>query len=128
MEISKAWHLIIDNRWLGLKGENYIEMLAERWNFTTDVFLKHPNSLIIIHYEEFVKDKIGEISRLAEKLDLSQVNDISNKMNIQFQPPGNKNISWYEFFGENNLCQIESICGDRMRLLNYLPVLKQLDR
>lgn len=118
-EMTPAWDLIVDNSWLGLKGENYIEMLAERWNYTADVFLKNSDQLILTCYEEFQKHKIGEIDRLAKKLELDQVNDISDKVDIQFQPRGNRNVKWHEFFGNDNLARIECICGERMNVFNY---------
>ena len=118
-EMTPAWELIVDNRWLGLKGENYIEMLANRWNLMADVFLNHKQEMILSRYEVFVKDKVAEIERLAKYLKLPQVNDISGKIDIQFQPRGEKNVKWGEFFGSKNLTKIEQICATKMRQLDY---------
>lgn len=117
--MTPAWDLIIGNRWLGLEGENYIEMLAARWNFTSDVFLNNQNQILLVRYEEFLKDKLGELINLAHSLELGPVNDITDKMNVQFQPCGNRNVIWQDFFGNNNLAQIERICSERMRMLGY---------
>lgn len=118
-EMTPAWELIVDNRWLGLKGENYIEMLAERWNLMADVFLNHKQQIILSRYDVFVKDKVAEIERLAQALNLPQVNDISGRVDIQFQPKGNKNVKWRDFFGHDNLTKIEQICAEKMRQLDY---------
>ncbi len=118
-EMTPAWELIVDNRWLGLKGENYIEMLAERWNLMADVFLNHKQQIILSRYEVFMKDKVAEIERLAQALNLPQVNDISGRVDIQFQPRGNNNVKWRDFFGHDNLTKIEQICAEKMRQLDY---------
>jgi hypothetical protein len=117
-EMTPAWDLILDNSWLGLNGD-YIEMLAQRWNLMTDVFLNHSEQMILSRYEVFVQDKVGEIARLAKSLNLPQVNDIAAKVDIQFQPRGNKNVKWLDFFGAENLSKIESICQEKMKQLDY---------
>lgn len=120
-EMTPAWDLILDNSWFGLKGENYIEMMAERWNYTADAFLKNQDKIILTRYEEFLKDKSGEMARLAENLGLDRVNDISDKVDIQFQPRGNRNVKWQEFFGNDNLARIDRICSERMKSFDYPP-------
>ncbi len=117
-EMTPAWDLILDNSWLGLNGD-YIEMLAQRWNLMADVFLNHSEQMILSRYEVFVQDKVGEIARLAKSLNLPQVNDIAAKVDIQFQPRGNKNVKWLDFFGEENLSKIDRICQEKMKQLDY---------
>jgi hypothetical protein len=124
--LPRGWDIIIDGRWLGLKGENYIEMLAARWNFMADVYLKHIDNLILIRYEEFMRDKCGEIAHLACDLGLTPINDISNKVDFQFQPRGNRPVRWESFFGADNLGRIEHICGERMHFLKYQHTGKML--
>ncbi len=121
-EITPAWDLIMDSRWLGLEGENYIEMLAARWNLIVNVYLENQERIFLIRYEEFLKDKIGELEVLAQKLKLLPVNDITDKLDFQFQSYGNRSLSkvkWIDFFGKDNLARIEHICGERMILLGY---------
>jgi hypothetical protein len=118
-KINQSWKLIVDNSWLGLSGENYIEMLAARWNFTSNVFLKNEQKMKLIRYEDFLKDKKGEITRLAKGLKLNPSKDISDKVDIQFQGRGNREVKWQEFFGPDNLSRIEVICGEKMKLLSY---------
>ena len=120
-EIRKypAWNLVLDGRWLGIEGQNYIERLAYRWNFMADIFLENKDKMILVYYEDFVKDKVGVIADLTEKLGLDRVNDIADKVDIQFQPKGNRNVKGIEFFGEDNLERIESICEERIKMFNY---------
>lgn len=118
--LVRSWPSIFDGRWLGLKGENYIEMLAARWNYTADVFLLHPDEMRSFKYEDFVQDKIGTLKQLATDLGLSEAKDISAKLNRQYQPAGsNKNVKWRDFFGDENLARIERICGERMKKFGY---------
>jgi hypothetical protein len=118
-KVTRGWDIILDGRWLGLNGENYIEFLAARWNLMVDVYLGHQQKMILVRYEDFVKSKVDEITRIAQSLGLPQINDISDKVDVQFQPKGNADVSWREFFGDDNLARIEKICGGRMKRLDY---------
>ena len=119
--IPKAWSLILDSGWLGFADGNYVEMLASRWNIMTDVLLTHRDSIYLIRYEDFLIDKRGSINQLATQLGLRTVEDISDKMDMQFQPRGrNRNLDWLTFFGKENLCRIEQTCSSRMNRLGYL--------
>jgi len=124
-KITRGWDIVIDGRWLGIKGENYIEMLAERWNLMVDVYVENRDKIILAQYEDFLKDKVGEISRLASELNLTQVNDISDKVDIQYQPRGDREINWQDFFGADNLARIETLCSRRMVLFNYPLTVQQ---
>ena len=117
--VSAGWKLVIDGRWLGLDGRNYIEMLAARWNLISDVYLEHQDTMVLVRYEDFVGDKVGEISRLARRLGLPRTYDISDEVDIQFQGRGMRNVGWNSFFGARNLARIEDICSRRMRVLGY---------
>lgn len=120
--ITPAWKLILDSHWLGFKGENYVEMLAYRWNLLSDIFLENQDYLVLTRYEDFLRDKRRELERIAERLDLCPVNDITDKLDIQFQQFGNRssrNSKWMNFFGEENLARIENICGEKMAKLGY---------
>jgi hypothetical protein len=119
--ISRAWELILDGRWLGLDGTNYIEMLAQRWNYITDLYLANPDRMILVKYEDFSKNKIGKLHELASALGLAKKNDVSSRVDVQFQPAGDRGVRWKDFFGPGNLSAIERICGDRMRRLGYPP-------
>ena len=66
-----------------------------------------------------MKDKQGVIAGLGQQLGLPLKQDISDKLDIQFQPAGNRAIRPEEFFGRDNLGRIEGICGEKMQPLGY---------
>jgi hypothetical protein len=114
-----AWNLYLQGSWLGIGDAGYIEVLAARWNLAADVYLNHVDRVIPVHYEVFLRDKQGQIERLAEQLHLPGRRDISTRLDQPFQPPGDRNVSWIDFFGPDNLRKIEQLCGPRMARLGY---------
>lgn len=120
-EVSPEWRLALDGSWLGLEGGNYIEMLAARWNLAADTYLENAADMPLVLYEDFFRNKVGEIYRLAERLGLRPINDISGSVDRQYQPRGDKSITVEDFFGTENLSSIERICGERMREFGYTP-------
>lgn len=40
-------------------------------------------------------------------------------VDIPFQPPGDREISWNSFFASDDLASINQICGDQMRKFGY---------
>ncbi len=100
-------------------GNNYIEKLANRWNLAADTYIDHKNEFSLISYEDFLQDKIGTISELARQVGLNPINDITDCINVQYQPRGDRNISWLEFFGTDNLRYIETICRERINYFGY---------
>ena len=120
-KIEKSWKPIFDSQIWNLGNyTHYIDILAARWNRTSDVYLKHTNDMILIRYEDFIADKVGTIESLASKLHIKQKHEISEKVNIQYQPRGQREISFIDFFGKKNLSRIEDICGRQMKKFDYL--------
>ena len=119
--MSRAWQLIFDGRWLGYETDAYIDSLAHRWNYIADLYLMYADTMLLVRYEEFLEDKVGVITRLAETLGMPRRHDIRDKVDIQFQPAGDRTVRWDDFFGEENLGRIEMICGERMKVLGYAP-------
>ena len=103
----------------GAEDENYIGILAHRWNCAVHNYLEHQDRLTLASYEDFCADKPAFIARLATSIGLLPTNDISAKVDIQYQPGGDRHVSWNEFFGDDNLHKIETICGSLMKQLNY---------
>lgn len=123
-QMSRAWQLIFDGCWLGISGDNYIEQLANRWNHTADVYLRHTDGMVLSRFETFLQGKVAEIERLAGVLGLSHRNDITHRVDVQFQPAGNRGVTWPAFFGEN-LGVIERLCAERMKALGYATTVRQ---
>lgn len=117
--IKKSWHILFNGDWLGLSGDGYIEMMAERWRYLTDIYLKNADRMTLIRYEDFRADKQNAIENLAKQLSLPAENDISTLLNVQFQPKGRRDTNLLDFFGAENLRKIELICGQNMEQLGY---------
>lgn len=102
-----------------LAGNNYIEKMAHSWNVTVQKYIENSNNMVLIRYEYFMLDKVGSISNLAKQVGLNPISDITEYLDIQYQPRGNREISWQDFFGEANLRSIETICREQIDYFGY---------
>ena len=118
---NAIWTSIVKGEVLNAGGQTYIETLAARWNRATEAYLENERSNLI-RYESFLEDKEREIARLAKRLGCVARHDISKKKDVQYQPRGNRNVSWEQFYGVENLVRIEQLCERRMRKLGYSTV------
>jgi hypothetical protein len=105
--------------WGGDEAENYVCALARKWNKATDNYLAYRDRITLVKYEEFLHDKYGVIKKLAVELRVSKKSDISEKLNVQYQPRGDRNSRLEDFFGAKNLVEIEEVCRSRMKELGY---------
>jgi hypothetical protein len=111
---------IVDPNIWGGKQENYVGVLAHKWNMATDIFLRHQDRVLLAKYEDFLVDKCSYIEQLAQQLDIPKINDIADKVDIQYQPRGkDRGVPWKDFFGLENLNRIEKICGNHMKKFGY---------
>lgn len=117
--IPHVWKLVLDGGWLGLNGENFIDMLALRWNLLADVYLNNPDTLHLVRYEDFRRSKVSVIAGLADVLNLERRYDIEHLVDRPFQPPGNASVSWATYFGPENLERINHTCRTRMEQFGY---------
>lgn len=111
----------------GTTAHHYIDILSRRWNRAVDLYLDNQEKMILIRYEDFIADKVGCIGRLAQALEIVHKQDITDKVDIQYQPRGDRNVSWFDFFGKENLKRIERICGARMHKFGYLCSYHQIN-
>jgi hypothetical protein len=118
-DMTAGWKRVFEGEPLGRKGADYIETLAIRWDCAARILLENRERFQAVRFEDFLRDKAGEISRLAGELDLAEKHDITDHVDYPFQPPGDRSVGWIEFFGMINLKRIEEICGDSMRQLKY---------
>ena len=115
-----SWSILLNNKWFGGSKNHYIEVLAERWNIISKIYLENSDNIILIKYEDFISDKNKIIHILAEKLDLKKVREISHLLDKQFQPKGKrKDVDIKVFFGNENYSKIYDICRTNMRKLEY---------
>jgi len=120
--VPQTWRHLFDQDLWGIRGENYVDVLAARWRKAASVYLKHESSMRLVRYEDFLNDKVGTIQALAADLGLDPTCDISDRVDVQYQPRGNRDVSWKEFFGEENLHRIEHECEEEMRAFGYQPL------
>ena len=119
-KIFHSWNLLFSNHWIGGYKRQYIEVLAERWNIIMDSYFTNKEDIILIKYEDFLKDKIGILNKLSEELGLKNKADIATLLNKAFQPKGKKsNQSPLAFFGEENLNKIIELCRKNSQKLGY---------
>ena len=105
--------------WGGNKTENYVEALAHKWNKAVDNYVFYRDRMILAKYEEFLVDKYGFIANIAKQLGISEKVDIKDKLDVQYQPRGDRNVLWKDFFGIENLMRLERICNARMKEFGY---------
>jgi len=110
---------ITDPSTWGGGNENYVGVLAHKWNMAVDGYLNQQERMTLAKYEDFMSDKCGYIAELAKRLGIPKRNNINGNVDIQYQPRGNHNVSWEEFFGQRNLKRVERICGSRMKKFGY---------
>ncbi len=93
--LSEGWLGVFDDH--ELYGEAAIEsprglILAQRWKIAADVYLNSPDDFELIRFEDFAADKLGSISSLASSLGLQVTHDISDQVDIAYQPRGKKEL------------------------------------
>src|SRR5207248_837710 len=120
IENGETWRMIVEGRLPIVPGQNYIEKLAHRWTLGAKLFHKHQDKVQLIRYEDFSKDKAGSIYGLSVAVGLKPIHRIDEFVDEQFQPRGDRDVRWNNFFGEHNLKQIEAICATEMRQFSYV--------
>ncbi|MBK6950235.1 MAG: sulfotransferase [Haliscomenobacter sp.] len=115
------WRRIVDNSWMGVKGEHYIDSLAGRWVKAVEAYRRFSSEFILVRYEDFKAAKTDTIHTLCDALGLPVKADITPYLEVPFQPPGVPPRSWVAFFGEGNLKRLEEICGEQMMEFGYFP-------
>ncbi len=119
--VPQGWETVMDPIWNRCSPEaHYIDVQAHRWvEATKCLSTGDAPRPVVIRYEDFVEAKRKAIDRLASDCGLEASVDIASLLDRQFQPKGNRDINWDEFFGAKNLSRILDICGVNMRALDY---------
>jgi len=119
-EIKKTpvWKLALQSNMFGLKSSNYIESMANRWNYVVNSYLSNSNNIVIVKYEEFLQNKADFIQKLIKDINLDYVQDIKYKTEIQYQKKGTSDVDLSKFFGDNYE-KIERICKINMNKIGY---------
>lgn len=119
LEKNPAWKLNLQSKMFGYISFDYIEAMAFRWNHAINIYQQHKDRIVLVKYEDFKLDKKKYIEDLALELGFSIQTDISNYVNIQYQPKGNAEIDLKKFFGAENYSNIEKLCKKNMEKLGY---------
>jgi hypothetical protein len=117
--VPATWNHLLDRTAWRLSGDFAVELLAERWNRSADVYLEHKEDLVLVRYEDFVEEKVASISDLAGRIGRAVIRDIADRVDVPYQSAGNGDACWPVFFGEENLGRIEDLCHERMRQFGY---------
>jgi hypothetical protein len=116
--LAENMRMLLEGRWPRVEGRNYVDRLAARWRLAADAYLAHREQVELIRYEDFVRDKAGELAALARRVGLEPVNDVGGEVDTQFQPRGRPR-PWPEVYGLRNLRLIEEACAAQMAALGY---------
>ena len=108
-EANPAWKTVLDNRWLGVESQHYIEQLAWRWVLAARVYLDLRDRMVLARYEDFERDKVGVIKDLVRQVGFEPLSSIEHLVDHQFQPAGVRGRTPAEVFG-GNLALIDDIC------------------
>ena len=118
-EKTPDWKLNLQSSMFGYNSFNYIEAMAFRWNHAVNIYKQHKDRIVLVKYEDFILDKKKYIEDLSLSLELTVKADISNYVNIQYQPKGKSEINLKKFFGVENYNNIEKLCKKNMEELGY---------
>lgn len=121
LENAPAWRMILDSDWLTDKNSaSFVESLSHRWNYCCEEYLKHKSNIILIKYEDFMKDKAGCIQELVGKVGLTNKNSIAHLVDTQKQSKGDNSASWSEFYGKENLELVNHVTDKYRKLFDYV--------
>ena len=115
--INRTWQGILTGTDLGLTPAPYVDILAMRWLRAAQIAEQLSGRVILMRYEDFNAGKRQTIEQLARDLELPVKNDISQKLDHQFQPRG-RGTDPRQFFGQN-YARIATICGAKAAQFGY---------
>ena len=110
---------VFEDHLTGDRCEGYVDVLSQLWRRAATVYAANIDRMVLIRYEDFIADKANQIEQLAEAVGLKPAKDISDALDVQYQPAGDHSVSWQDFFGTENLRRIDTRCAERMRLFGY---------
>jgi hypothetical protein len=120
MRANPTWRTIVSGADLSLPPDHYVANLARRWLRATEIYERGAAHFHRVRYEDFRKDRKGEIEALARAFGLAVVHDISSELDRDFQRRGNPRTDPRIFFGAN-YDRIASICAEAARQQGYTP-------
>lgn len=119
--LGDTWRRVLEGRTPEIPGRDPIERLANRWVRMAEVVADAGERVIVSRYEDFVRAKERHVEKLCQNAGLEARYSIAEHVDRDFQPKGDRNVVWSEFFGERELRCIEGICGEWMQRFGYGP-------
>ena len=92
--------------------------MANRWNYVVNSYLSNSDHIVLVKYEDFLKNKAEFIQKLIKEINLDYLQDIKYKTEIQYQKKGTSDVDLSKFFGDNYE-KIERICKINMNKIGY---------
>lgn len=120
LDKTPVWKLAFNSEIFGYTSRNYIEAMAQRWDYAADLYRQYEDRITLIRYEDFIQDKAAVIRRLSEMLGLPYHNDISDQVDKQYQPKGNRSIDPKDFFGAENYKLIAESTAENSKYFGYI--------
>ncbi len=117
--IHGNWADVLAGRNPELAGRNPIERMAYRWVRNAEIIAGLAGVGIVSRYEDFERDKEGTIAQLCRTAGLTPNFTLGTATDQQFQPRGNREVSWYEFFGHEELKTIDGVCSSWLAHFGY---------
>lgn len=117
--VSGTWRNVLEGRMPELAGDDFIEKMAWRWRVCAENYLEHQSRCTLIRYEDFKKDKKAGIEDLVRQLGFNCEHDISNKVDVQYQPKGKQVTDWDSYFGSEALQRIDTIVRPHLEVFGY---------
>lgn len=114
-----AWDPVLKSDWLGKVSNNPVEAICHRWNYLVDSYKSNSDSIVLIKYEDFLKEKKNEIYRLAQNCNLEIKGNIDALLEQQMQSKSINSKSLFDYYGEKNFNLIKTLCSNNMSYFNY---------
>lgn len=118
-KVSDTWRRVLEGRTPDVECSDYVQCATERWRLVTRAYLAHADRVELVRYEDFNRDKVGVVAATLDHLGLRGAGSIEHLMDRQFQPRGDRTVSWTAFFGTDGLARIERACREEMAALGY---------
>ena len=114
--VHPNWKVIFRSPFIDQPSSHYIAILAQRWCFAAEIYLKNRRQFHIFKYEDFLKNKATYIQNKVKEMGFRNKRNIKSLVDFPFQPKGASTPS-HAFFGERNLQLIEKICSGTLQKL-----------
>lgn len=118
-DIGRTWMNLLQGVTPDMPGGNYIERLSWRWVKSAENIHRYRDLGVVVRYEDFNACREEFIYSLCNDIGLNSKVNISNLVNVQFQPKGKASGSIEEFFGSELLAAINNITAPQLSNFHY---------